>query len=190
MLIFWVTAFASSIAGHAVLYEFTIFDYHTRLACSRMYAACKHESFANLLNAVAIPIAQCLELDPKHFCLVPSPYLTEKAKLELGEQLETLLATSGMDAKLHVLCGETARLHIEPLRKIYTNALSSYMLPLILKGCSFRELKGALQSFVRTYNFRTSIDYGTITCSPIEYLANLAKSEIILPIWAYLDRDY
>lgn len=188
--IFWITAFASATARHEVVYEFTVFDYHTKIACSRLYSACKHDNFINLLNAVALPIAHCLELDPKHFCIVPSPYLTERAKRELGEQLESLLATSGIDAKLHNLCEELSLQYVEPLRKAYTNAMSTSLLPLMVNGCTLPELKAALQSFLRTYNFRASVDYGTITCSPIEYLANQAKREIILPIWAYLDRDY
>lgn len=188
--ILWITAFASSIAGHEVVYEFTVFDYRTRIACSRLYGTSRTDNFANLLNAVAIPIAHCLELDPRHFCIVPSPYLAERAKRELGKQLEALSATTGLDAKLHMLFGEALLQHIEPLRKAYTSAMSSSLLPLMQSGCSFQELKFALQSFVRTYNFRAAIDYGTITCSPIEYLANQEKREIILPIWAYLDRDY
>jgi len=186
----WTTAFASATMGHNVVYEFTFFDYRTRLACSRIYSTSKYENFADLLNAVAIPIAHCLELEPKHFCIALDKCLTEKSRRKAREQLENVLAAAGIDARLHLLCGETSAKHSEPLRRVYTKAMSSALLPLMQDGNSLPQVKAGLQSFVRNYNFRAAIDYGSLTCSPIEYLAHQEKREIILPLWAYLDRDY
>ncbi len=170
------------------IYEYTIFDYKSKIACSRLYTQLSMENFEDILTALAIPVAHGLNLDVKHLCFFEDSKIIFKHK---GSFLShTILHNNGHDIDIHILKEGDNLAKTEELRKDYTHNCLSFLMPLIHKGLSFSELKIYLQKYIRDYNINNQLSYNGDFYSPVEYHINSTNSKMILPLWAYIERRY
>lgn len=170
------------------IYEYTIFDYKSKIACSRLYNQMSAENFEDILLAVAIPVAQTLNLNPKYLCFFEVDKM--KSKQQFSSLSQTIVQNIGNDVSIHVLKTSEDLVRFEDLRKNYTHQCLSFIIPLINNGVSFNALKIHLQNYIRDYNINFKQDYGDNLYSPVEYHVELSNSEMILPLWAYIERQY
>jgi len=185
----WATSYGS-FAGTGTIYEFTIFDYKSRVACSRVHNTFSPAHFTSLLTAVAIPIAQCLEFDAKHFFFMDTLGLQDKDYPALISQVQDALHQSGLSVAMHRQQKQTPMPQLEALREAYTATVSAALLPHLLAGRSLLEVRLVLQQFLRSYNYNHSLVYEHLICPPLEYLTTATGILPVLPIWAYMDRQY
>jgi len=57
-------------------------------------------------------------------------------------------------------------------------------------GVSFMELKTHLQKHIRDYNINNKLSYSGELYSPVEYHVKSKNTEMVLPLWAYIERGY
>ena len=184
------TTYYGSFAGTGSVYDFTIFDYKSKIACSRLYSTFSLEHFASLLTAVAMPIAQCLEFEVRHFFFLDTLGLKDKYYLAIVSQLQDILHHSGMSVAMHGPKKQSPQPELEAASEAYTAAVSAALLPHLIAGGSLLEVRLALQQFLRSYNFNHKLVYEQAAYSPLEYLTTETGIEPILPIWVYMDRLY
>ncbi len=172
------------------IYEYSIFDFKSRIACSRLYHDVSYSNLENLLTAVAIPIAQTLNFTAKYLCFFQDSKIIKKTENIFNSKISKILQDNGIDVKIHILKSNDTFTNINNLRKQYTEGCLSFLMPLIYKGMSFNELKIQFQKYIRAYNINHKITFENEICSPIEYHSILTNNDLILPLWAYIDRQY
>ncbi|HAS74072.1 MAG TPA: hypothetical protein DCS67_08000 [Clostridiales bacterium UBA8960] len=175
--LFWTTCYGHH-QHYGTLYEYTILDYKSKIACSRLYDRLSDECFEDLLTAVAIPVAQSLSFKTKYLCSFEA------------FNIQSILQSSGLDATLHLLKEEDLRSEIIEIKKAFTQHCLSYLMPFIHSNRSISEVKLLLQRHIRNYNLNHKLTYGDLECSPIEYHSIATGTNRILPLWAYIDRLY
>lgn len=182
---FWTTSYGDFL-NIGLLYEYTIYDYKSRLACTRLYNNLSIDNFEDILSAVAIPISHSLSMNPKHLCFLDDFKVKSLSLQSINQVLENNL----FDISLFELSEKQSIDEINELRQNYTHGCLSYLMALLRKEESFQSIKSGLQSYVRNYNINNKQLYSEMHCSPIEYHIRLAKKDMILPLWAYIERDY
>lgn len=187
--LFWTTPYGHLKTGETI-YEYTIFDYKSKIACSRLYLSLSLKHFEDLLTAVAIPVAQGLSFNTKHLCFFDDYNLPEKSKLSFIDNIQKIVQASGYDIATHQLKGTEIIDALEPLRSSYTAYCLSFLMPFIQSNMGFSEIKILLQQHIRKYNLSHPLVYENISCSPIEYHMRATGTDRILPLWAYIDRLY
>ncbi len=187
--LFWTTTY-----GHhehlGTLYEYTIFDYKSKIACSRLYDRLSIDCFEDLLTAVAIPVAQSLSFETRYLCFFDDYELPLKARNELLANIQNTVLSSGFDISIHFIKEEAQRSELINLKKAFTQNCLSYLMPFIHSKRSLSEIKLILQRYIRNYNLNFKSKYGEHEYSPIEYHSIATYSGRILPLWAYIDRLY
>ncbi len=186
--LFWITNLGDY--KDQANYEYTMFDCKSKIACTRVYDDISMMYFEDLLTAVAMPIAQTLKLNTKYLCLFTDCHLIKKYKSKLETELLEVLRTSGFNAKLHVLKDSTELNHFKNLQSTYTDGCISYLLPLMQNNTTISDIKVKFQAYIRNYNIQNKQSYDIGEFSPINYHNKTANTNMILPIWAYLDREY
>jgi hypothetical protein len=185
----WVTDYGNfkSIGN---IYEYSILDFKSRIACSRLYNDISFDNFENLLTAVAIPVAQTLNLTTKYLCFFQDSKIIKQTRNMLNSKISKIIQDNGIDLKIHILKSNDTLGKIDEFRKQYTEFCLSFLMPLIHEGMSFNDLKMQFQTNIRTYNISHEITFENHICSPVEYHNKLTNNRLILPLWAYLDRQY
>ncbi len=187
--LFWTIPYGQ-IETEEMVYEYTIFDYKSKIACSRLYSGLSLKNFEDLLTAVAIPVAQGLSFNTKHLCFFDDYNLPEKSKLLFIENIHKIVQSSGYEITTHQLKGTDAIDALSPLRSAYTGYCLSFLMPFLQSKMGFSEVKLLLQQHIRRYNLNHQLTYEDMTCSPIEYHMRSTGTDRILPLWAYIDRLY
>lgn len=193
--LFWITTYGE-FTGSDIIYEYTIFDYKSKIACSRLYRNLSLECFEDLLTAVAIPVAQSLNFETKHLCFFDDYNIKEKRKLEFLEKLQATVQSSGYDIMVHLINNNESIENLEKIKSLeklkreYNNYCLSYLMPFFQSSLEFSEIKLLLQKHIRSYNISQKFSYGDKLYSPIEYHMAATGSDMILPLWAYMDRRY
>lgn len=172
------------------VYEFTIFDLKSRIACSRLYDTMAFHNFEDLLTAVALPVAQTLKLRIRYLCFFDQKKIFGRTKPSFLSQIEGILQDNGLDMKIHFLSPDEDLKEIPDLRREYTRASLSYILPHISEGSSFSHVKLLFQQWIRDYNINQKLEYKEGRLTPIEYHTEKVQGKLILPLWAYINRDY
>lgn len=172
------------------IYEYTVFDYKSRIACSRLYSDISISNFEDLLTAVAIPVAQTLNFNMKYLCFFQDSKLTKHAGNAFNSRINKIIQDNGLDAKIHILKSNDTLMKFHKLRKQYTEGCLSFLMPLIHEGMSFKNLKLQFQKYIRAYNINHKSKFDCEICSPIEYHIKITNNQPILPLWAYIDRQY
>lgn len=172
------------------IYEYTVFDFKSRIACSRLYLDKSFNHFEDLLTAAAIPVAQTLKLNVKFFCFFQDSKMTKHSRNIFNSKISEIIQDNGLDAKMHIINTNNNLVKFHELRKQYTEGCISFLMPLIRKGMQFDELKIQFQRYIRRYNINHKLKFDCETCSPIEYHKKLTNNQPILPLWAYIDRLY
>ncbi|KAB3530761.1 helix-turn-helix domain containing protein [Alkaliphilus pronyensis] len=195
--LFWTTYYGF-FEGIGDIYEYTIFDYVSRIACSRLYSNLSIENLENILTAVAIPVAQNLSIEVKHLCFFQDSKIIHKKTDYCISYIDGIFKNSGFDISVHVL-KEQDKLSNAPLeifnrlrglREGYTDGCLSYLMAFTHSAATFKELKTHLQKYIRDYNINYMSDYGGRLYSPVGYHVKQTNSEMVLPLWAYIEREY
>lgn len=187
--IFWITDYGN-FDSIGKIYEYTIIDYKSRIACTRLYQDVSFNNYEELLTAVAIPVAQTLNFNTKYLCFFHDSKILKQTRNNLNSKITKTIQDNGFDVKIHIIKSDASLSKINELRKQYTEGCLSFLMPLIHKGMSFNDLKIYSQRNMRTYNITNKIKYGNELYSPIEYHNKLTNNQLILPLWAYIDRQY
>lgn len=168
------------------LYEYTLIDLKSKIACSRIYQTITIDSFEDLLLAVAMPVAQSLRFQTKYLCFFDQCHLKHHHK-NFQEQIRDILSRSNFDVKIHLIKNS----HIfNGLQENYTKACISFLLPKLNKSIVFNEVKLAFQKYIRRYNIEETLTYEDGVFTPVNYHCHCTHTNVILPLWAYLDRNY
>jgi len=184
------TTYYGEFKGIGKVYEYTLFDYKSKIACSRLYDHLSAENIKNLLEALALPVAQNLNMELKYLCFFEEAEVLDKQSGSFFSDIHQLLHNQGFAMDIHLLKqGENLGI-IRELRQEYTNRCLSYLMPYIKRETSFNGLKIFLQNYVRDYNIHQKMPYGDQYYSPVEYHGVATDNKMILPLWAYMDRLY
>lgn len=195
--LFWTT-FYGYFEGIGSVYEYTLLDYISKIACTRLYSNLSIENFEDILGAVAIPVAQSLNLNAKHLCFLPDNKIMDKKRDHYINSIYEIFQNSGFEINIHILRDHDhfnrPNLDIlntlRELRKEYTHGCLSHLMPFIHSGISFKDLKICLQKYIREYNINHQLNYNGFLSSPLHYHIKTTNSEMVLPLWAYIEREY
>lgn len=187
--LFWTTSYGE-FEGIGSLYEYTILDYKSRIACSRLYPLLNLENFEDLLTAAAIPVAQCLNFNTQHLCFLENYNVSQDRQKKYFQKIDNLFTTSGFDVKMHFIPQSSDVESIHSIKKEYTHHCLSSLMPYIHQGAPLKMIKIKLQQHIRSYNLEEKKEYDGKHFSPIEYHIQSTGGHMILPLWAYIDRDY
>ncbi len=185
----WITDYGEN-EGLGQLYEYVICDLESRIACSRLYNSCKLENILDLLTAVAVPVAQLLNFNVKRVNVIKNCTMNGLSNSEVTRDVLDVFRNWGMECDVVVLTNDEVSEEIVEGKKAFSHASMSILFPMIQKRHSFKEIKLDYQRWIRTYNIGRSQSYATGEMSPIEYHMSCTKEKMILPLWAYLDREY
>ena len=172
------------------IYEYTIFDYQSHIACSRLYQSMSVTCFEDLLTAVAIPVAQSLRLDTHHFCFMQDLEIVASRKQSILDGIEQVLSTGNLEGQMHVLTSSKDFPMAYEKRMQYTQMILSHLMASLNGTVSFDDIKLELQKCIRDYNLNQKQVFPIGTYTPIEYHAVTKKFDVVLPLWAYIDRPY
>lgn len=187
--VFWLTDFGHIKAlGH--LYFYTFFDLKSHIACTRVYDENSLVCFEETLSAAALPIAQTLRFDTKNLCFFEDDLLLKHLKSRTLDQINQVLKRHNFDIHTDVLSQHQDTHAFHALRETYTTSLLGALLPKITVATSLDAVKLLLQKQVRTYNIHQVQTYDLGSFSPIDYHIQTTGTQKILPLWAYLDRQY
>lgn len=187
--LFWST-FYGHYQGIGDIYEYSILDYKSRIVCSRLYNCLNFANFIDLLTAVAIPVGQSLGFETKHLCFLEH-YDIKQSRIEsCHEEIRHLFQHAGLEVSIHMSKTLDTYHDFKTIRENYTHTCLSTLMPLIHSGATFNTLKRQLQKRVRAYNMSEPLCYEGYICAPVDFHIQSTNSKLILPLWAYLDRDY
>lgn len=188
--LFWITNY-----GHynniGNLYEFTLFDCKSRIACSRLYNESTFNNFEDLLTALAMPVAKTLNLKVNQLCILQYDKTFNLSKNTLNSKINNLLEDNRFDFKVYLISHKSEELiNIYNLRRNFTKEVSNFLIPLLNGDITFSKLKFLFQDYIRNYNivYKTTFDNGEYT--PVEYHNKITSTKLILPMWAYINREY
>lgn len=170
------------------LYLYTFMDWKSQIACTRLYSEAHYKHFEDLMNAVALPVARTLNFDVRYLCLVEDTKLAHGHMTDFADQLKATILDNGLELSLKWLTGHNNKR--QALQNSYTQSCLAFLMPFIHQGLDFQSLKIRLQHFVRTYNIHTPLMYEAAQMSPIDYHKQTTSNPLILPLWAYIDRQY
>lgn len=172
------------------LYIYSIIDYQSRIACSRLYETLSMDCFEDLLTAAALPVAQNLGFQTKYLVFLEDAQLQCKNRNLFEEKVHEILHASGFDPELHFLKSDVLPKEILSLRESYTKVCLSSLMPRLSKSEPLSSLKIDLQREIRNYNLSHQMLYEDLLLSPLEFHRRSIGVGTILPLWAYMDRDY
>lgn len=175
--------------GH--IYQYTFLDYKSRIACSRLYTEVNFDNFDDILTSTAMPVAKTLSLPAHYLCFFDNDKILSKSKKSFNLKINKLISDNSFDFKVHILTNDNEELiEINSLRKTYTEACSSFLMPLINDKLPLYDMKLQLQDYIRNYNITFKSNYNNEEYTPVEYHNKVTNSKLILPMFAYLNREY
>lgn len=188
--LFWINDYGTyEKVGH--LFEYTLYDVKSRIACTRLYNSISFDHFEDLLAGVAMPVATTLHLGVHYLCFFKDTKLLKHSSKNAKVHLKRILMTHDFDFKVHILLSNNPDLqNLQALKATYTKGCLSFIMPLIKEGITFSELKIKFQHYLRHYNLNEVFYVEEHAYSPVSYHNHLTQTKLILPIWAYLDRHY
>lgn len=188
--LFWITDYGYY-ENLGSIYEYTLYDLKSRIACTRLYSQVSFENFENLLTAVAMPVAQTLHLKINYLCFFKDDKILKRLGKTFKSKISKITADNGFDFNIHILTTRNDDIDtIDALRKKYTEGCLSFLMPLIHEKMTFVELKIKFQDYVRDYNLNYKSIFEDEDFSPVQYHNKLTNTKLILPLWAYIDRKY
>lgn len=185
----WITDYGD-VQGVGRLYEYVICDFESRIACARLGNQCKLENVLDLLSAVAVPVAQLMNLSIKRVNVIATCTFKDISKIEIINGIQGVFRNWGMECEVCIMKSDDVSVEVNQVKQDFSNASMSYLLPMIQNGLSLKALKLEFQRWIRTYNISAKQTYSLGEMSPIEYHMACTKEKMILPLWAYLDREY
>jgi transposase-like protein len=187
--IFWITDYGHfKNIGH--IYAYNLFDLKSRIACTRLYGKISFHNFEDLVTAVALSVATSLNLKTNYICLFDDRKILKHSDRVSETKFYKTFHDHGFDVKIHFMKDNEDIDQINNLKITYTEECMNFLLPLITDKSSFSELKLLFQGHIRNYNIHYKKQFDGIWKSPIEYHNQCTSTNLILPIWAYMDRNY
>lgn len=188
--IFWITDY-----GHykniGNIYAYNLYDLKSRIACTRLYDKVSLSYFEEILAAVAMPVAKTLDLNIHYLCLFKDCKIIQASKKNFKAKLSKIILNHGFDFKIHIFLPSNSDLTtIRKLKKQYSEDCASFLMPHLQGTIDFNTLKTHFQEYLRNYNMKELIPFDVGDCSPIDYHIHCTHKKLILPIWAYIDREY
>lgn len=172
------------------VYAYTLYDYKSRIACSRLYSSLSLEYFEDLLTAVAMPVGQTLKFDTKYLCLYgDEPLINNKPKTD-QELLMTILEKNNFNLSIHRIHEGEFYKKLQEDQALYTKSCLKHLLRQNYENMDLDSLRFSMQEHLRNYNLHDLQTYESGTFTPVDYHVVLQDQEIILPLWAYIDRPY
>ncbi len=187
--LFWTTALNSP-KDTIPLYKYTLIDFKSKIACSRLYDHLSVENFLDLLTAAAIPVAQSMGFNTKYMYVFDDQSIPKKEyKAFMASTLDTL-ETSGFDTSIHFFKDDEVHGDLISVKNEYTHWCLSGLIPALSQKYSLDDIKITLQRNLRQYNIYTKFEYEDQMLSPLEYHSFITGHNRVLPLWAYIDRLY
>ncbi len=186
--LFWITDYGQY--NDVTIYEYTLFDCISRIGITRFYEDVSTSNFEDLLTAVAMPVAQTLKVEAKFMCFFDDNRLIKELKSKFDNEILEQISRSDFNVKLHILKHNHEWLAFDELKKAYTDGCLTHLLPLLQSNITLSEMKIKFQKYIRDYNILIKQSYDEGEFSPIEYHNKMANTHMILPLWAYIDREY
>ncbi|MCK8060738.1 MULTISPECIES: helix-turn-helix domain-containing protein [unclassified Fusibacter] len=187
--IFWITDYGYT-PNYGHLYLYNLIDIKSHIACSRIYSKVSYKHFEDLLTAVALSVATSLNMPIAYLCFFEDRKLLKKSDQVSRLKLSNTLKEHGFDPTLHFLSDDD---HVElfhELRQNYSSVNSEFVMPFIKSAQALSHVKISFQHHIRNYNLNIKKQYSEGLLSPIEYHNLSTNTQTILPIWAYMDRNY
>ncbi|MGL5087563.1 MAG: hypothetical protein ACRC68_17900 [Clostridium sp.] len=188
--LFWITDYGNfKNIGH--IYEYTLYDYKSRISCSRLYTQVSFDNFEDILTSTAMPVAKTLNLKVSYLCLYNNDKIFNNSKKSFNSSINKIICDNSFDFKVHILLEGSDHLKaINELRGKYTENCLGFLMPLINKALSFDEIKPKFQGYVRNYNMIFKSKFDNEDYTPVDYHNKITNNKVILPMWAYINRDY
>lgn len=187
--LFWITHY-----GHfdnlGDIYEYTIMDLVSRIACSRLYTKFSLESVADLVAAVALPIAQSLSFDTRHLYFIDQLDELKAFKAKLPQQIHRLVQNVGFELDIQFLNKNEVPLLCYQLKSEYTKRCLGHLMPFLSQGESLQAIRYHLQTYVRAYNLTLPMLLSDSGLAPMTFHTETTNQRMVLPLWAYIERDY
>lgn len=187
--VFWITDLGN-FNNYKNIYAYTLFDIKSRIACTRLYTDISFTNFEDILASVALSVATTLNVITSYLCFFNDDKIVNKFRNSYKSKITDSFKKNDRDIKLDLLDSHTDLQIIYEYREEYTKNIISTLMPLFRDRISFSELKRLFQRFIREYNLNEKIQFENDYCSPVEYHNKLTNTKLILPLWAYIDRDY
>jgi hypothetical protein len=188
--LFWITDYGVH-KNIGSIYEYTLYDFKSRITCSRLYKEIDFNNFEDILTSTAMPVAKTLNLKVNYLCLFDNDKIFNKSKKTFNSKINKITSDNGFDFKVHILLDDNIDISIiNNLRKKYTECCLSFLIPLINDNLSFKELKLKFQTYLRDYNINCTSKFGNENLTPVDYHNKITNNKTILPMFAYLNREY
>lgn len=187
--IFWITEFGNY-QSTGKIYAYTFYDLKSRIACTRLYNKVSFDNFEDLLTAVALSVASSLNLKINYLCFFEDRKILKHTDTIAKSKINKTLQNHGYDVKIHFIKSNQDIARINQLRITYVAECISFLMPLVNADKSFEAVKKAFQDHIRLYNISHKKEYDIGSYSPVGYHNKTTNTNLILPIWAYMDRIY
>lgn len=171
--------------GQGAIFQMNILDVYSKVACSRLYSSSTSENAMDLFLGVGYAMGKQIHMNP-------SMIFTEQAPEYTGnkgyQDTEFKIMLKRLDLTHRVFTEDEVEL--AKLIKVYNQVSIKQVKNLIHHHKnSFTEVKKAYQDFIRVYNGERKDLYGD-HLTPLERVRKAISSEVELPLWAYVNREY
>lgn len=173
------------------VYIYTFYDIKSRIACSRLYDDISLHNFEDILTSTAMPVAQTLNLKVNYLCLFNTDKIIKNSKNAFNSKINKIISDNGFDFNVHIFTDSNEiPTIINNLKMSYTEGCLSFLIPLINTDLSIENIKIKFQHYLRDYNINYKSNFNDKKYTPVEYHNKTTDSKLILPMWAYITREY
>jgi transposase len=178
-----------NIDGVGDIYQYCILDVRSGIACSRIFRTNSTESAVDTLLGVAIPMGKDLNMNPR-IIITRNVHEYTTGRNKTGERYTTIVKKLGIQ---HVVWSEKEKdiEYTDIAERFSRKSLKYLQHKIFMEKVSFSELKVEFQKFVREYNLKKPFDHGSDKGkTPFDIVVSESTEEILLPLWAHIDRIY
>lgn len=186
---FWITDYGR-FENIGKIYEYTIFDYKSHIACTRLYQEIDLAHFEDLLTGVAMPVAHTLDLNIQNLCFLENGEILQHLRSNFHKKIKKIVNNNDLNVDINIIKSINSLKKVNVLKTNYTRGCISYLIPYIQEGLSFEDIKLKLQNHIRDYNLNNKFFIDGNMYSPVEYHVKSTDTNLILPLWAYIERKY
>lgn len=188
-LIFWLTHYGAFDKIGPII-EYTIYEYRSGIACTRLFNDISFKYFEDLLTDVAMPVSNSLNFDTSHLCLFNDSKILQPSKTDFTDTLQQTIDDYNYNIVVQFITNNKDYKTASNLKRIYTERCLSKLIPILNSSSNFEDVKTQFQRVIINYNIYEKKDYDGQLLTPIERHNQLTNTEFILPLWAYIDRPY
>ncbi len=188
LLVFWITDYGY-FNNIGKIYEYTIFEYKSRIACTRLFNEISYNHFKNLLTDVAMPVGKSLSFDTAYIGFFENSEIIGSKK-NINKEIKKINSSYNYGIDIHFINSSYELQQLNASRKHYTEMCLSSILKICKSEPDFEDLKQQFQRSIINYNINDKSDFNGEMLTPIEHHIKLTNSEFILPLWAYIERPY